>query len=161
MALADIIKTIFGSKADRDYKAVKPTLNKILAVYPEIDALSNDELRAHSAALRQRLRDVETPFEERIAQIREELGKDIPVGEKEKLATESDKLVKDEDEAIEACLTEILPEAFAIVKSTARRLKENETIEVTATQFDRDISVNHDFVTIDGDKAIYCYAFFM
>ena len=155
MALADIIKTIFGSKADRDYKAVKPTLNKILAVYPEIDALSNDELRAHSAALRQRLRDVETPFEERIAQIREELGKDIPVGEKEKLATESDKLVKDEDEAIEACLTEILPEAFAIVKSTARRLKENETIEVTATQFDRDISVNHDFVTIDGDKAIY------
>ena len=155
MALADIIKTIFGSKADRDYKAVKPTLNKILAVYPEIDALSNDELRAHSAALRQRLRDVETPFEERIAQIREELGKDIPVGEKEKLATESDKLVKDEDDAIEACLTEILPEAFAIIKSTARRLKENETIEVTATQFDRDISVNHDFVTIDGDKAIY------
>ena len=155
MALADIIKTIFGSKADRDYKAVKPTLNKILAAYPEIDALSNDELRAHSAALRQRLRDVETPFEERIAQIREELGKDIPVGEKEKLATESDKLVKDEDDAIEACLTEILPEAFAIIKSTARRLKENETIEVTATQFDRDISVNHDFVTIDGDKAIY------
>ena len=155
MALADIIKTIFGSKADRDYKAVKPTLNKILAIYPEIDALSNDELRARSAALRKRLRDVETPFEERIAQIREELGKDIPVGEKEKLATESDKLVKDEDEAIEACLTEILPEAFAIIKSTARRLKENETIEVTATQFDRDISVNHDFVTIDGDKAVY------
>jgi len=155
MALADIIKKLFGSKAERDYKAVKPVLNKILAVYPEIDALSNDELRARSAALRERLRAVEAPFEERIEQIREELGKDIPVGEKEKLATESDKLVKDEDDAIEACLTEILPEAFAIVKSTARRLKENETIEVTANQFDRDISVNHDFVTIEGDKAIY------
>jgi len=155
MALADIIKAIFGSKAERDYKAVKPVLNKILAVYPEIDALSHDELRARSAALRERLREVEKPFEDRIEQIREELGQDIPVGEKEKLATESDKLVKDEDDAIEACLTEILPEAFAIVKSTARRLKENETIVVTANQFDRDLSVNHDFVTIDGDKAVY------
>ena len=155
MALADIIKKIFGSKAERDYKAVKPILNKILAVYPEIDSLSNDDLRAHSAALRERLRAVEKPFEDRMEQIREELEKDIPIGEKEKLATESDKLVKDEDDAIEACLTEILPEAFAIVKSTARRLKENESIEVTANQFDRDISVNHDFVTIEGDKAIY------
>ncbi len=156
MALADVIKKIFGSKADRDYKAVKPTLQKILAVYPEIDALSNDDLRARSAALKQRLREVEAPFEDRMAQIREELGKDIPVSEKEKLATESDKLVKDEDEAIEKCLTEILPDAFAIMKSTARRLKENEFIEVTANQFDRDISVNHDFVRIEGDKAIYC-----
>ncbi len=156
MALADVIKKIFGSKADRDYKAVKPTLQKILAVYPEIDALSNDDLRARSAALKARLREVEAPFEDRIAQITEELGKDIPISEKEKLATESDKLVKDEDEAIEKCLTDILPEAFAIMKSTARRLKENEYIEVTATQFDRDISVNHDFVHIDGDKAVYC-----
>jgi preprotein translocase subunit SecA len=155
MALADIIKKIFGSKADRDYKAVKPILTKILEAYPAIDALSNDELRARSAALRQQLRDVEAPFEDRIAQIKEELAKDIPISEKEKLATESDKLVKDEDEAIEKCLTEILPEAFSIMKSTARRLKENERIEVTATQFDRDISVNHDFVTIEGDKAIY------
>ena len=155
MALANIIRKIFGSKADRDYKAVKPTLMKILAAYPEIDALSNDELRARSAALRERLREVEAPFEERMEQIRVELGKDIPVSEKEKLATESDKLVKDEDEAIEKCLTEILPEAFSIVKSTARRFKENATIEVTATQFDRDISVNHDFVSIDGDKAVY------
>ncbi|MCR5326247.1 MAG: preprotein translocase subunit SecA [Bacteroidales bacterium] len=156
MALADIIKKIFGSKADRDYKAVKPILTKILEAYPAIDALSNDELRARSAALRQQLRDVEAPFEDRIEQIREELAKDIPISEKEKLATESDKLVKDEDEAIEKCLTEILPEAFSIMKSTARRLKENEYIEVTATQFDRDISVNHDFVTIQGDKAVYC-----
>ena len=155
MALANIIRKIFGSKADRDYKAVKPTLMKILAAYPEIDVLSNDELRARSAALRERLREVEAPFEERMEQIRVELGKDIPVSEKEKLATESDKLVKDEDEAIEKCLTEILPEAFSIVKSTARRFKENATIEVTATQFDRDISVNHDFVSIDGDKAVY------
>ncbi len=155
MALADVIKKIFGSKAERDYKAVKPILNKILAIYPEIDALSNDALREHSAALRERLRAVEAPFEERMEQIRTELAGDLPIDEKEKLATESDKLIKDEDDAIEACLTEILPEAFAIMKSTARRFKENEVIEVSATQFDRDISVNHDFVTIEGDKALY------
>ena len=155
MSLASYIGKIFGSKSERDFKAVKPTLDKILAVYPEIDALSDDDIRARSAALRERLREVEKPFEDRIAEIKLELDKDIPVSEKERLASESDKLVKDEDEAIEKALDEILPVAFAIVKSTARRFKENPTITVTATQFDRDLSVNHDFVDIVDDKAIY------
>ena len=146
---------MFGSKADRDYKAVKPILDKVLAVYPEIDSLSDDDLRAHSAALRQKVRDVEAPFEKRIAEIKDELNKDIPVEQKEALAGESDKLVKEEDEAIEKCLDEILPEAFSIVKSTARRFKENKEIVVTATDFDKDLSVSHDFVKIDGDKAVY------
>ena len=155
MSFASVIGKVFGSKADRDYKAVKPILQNILAVYPEIDALSNDELRARSAALRQKLAEVEAPFENRIAEIKEELNKDIPVSEKEKLADESDKLVKDEDEAIEKSLADMLPEAFAIMKSTARRFKENESVVVSATQFDKDLSVGHDFVTIDGDKAVY------
>ena len=155
MSFASVIGKIFGSKSERDYKAVKPTLDKILAVYPEIDALSDDGIRERSAALRARLQEVEKPFEDRIAEIKDELDKDIPVSEKEKLAGESDKLVKEEDEAIEKCLDEILPEAFAIVKSTARRFKEHETITVKATQFDRDLSVNHDFVTIEGDQAVY------
>ena len=155
MPISDILKVLFGSKADRDYRAVKPILTKFFEVYPTINALSDDDLRAHSAALRERLREVEKPFEDRMEAIREELSKDIPVSEKEKLATESDKLVKDEDDAIEKCLNEILPEAFAIVKSTGRRFKENETITVTATDFDRKLSVNHDFVHIEGDKAIY------
>ena len=146
---------MFGSKADRDYKAVKPTLQKILAVYPEIDALSNDDLRARSEALRQKLREVEAPFESRIEAIKDELNKDIAISEKEKLADESDKLVKEEDEAIEKSLTEMLPEAFAIMKSTARRFKENPEVAVTATKFDQDLSVSHDFVRIEGDKAIY------
>ena len=155
MSLATAIAKIFGTKADRDYKAIKPVLQKILDVYPDIDKLSDDEIRQHSEALKAKLREVEAPFETRIAEIKAKLDEEIPIAEKEKLANESDKLVKDEDEAIEKCLNEILPEAFAIVKSTARRFKENETITVTATQFDRDLSVNHDFVTIDGDKAIY------
>ena len=155
MSLASVIGKIFGSKSERDFKAVKPVLDKILAVYPEIDALSDDDIRARSAALRARLQAVEEPFETRIAEIRAQLDRDIPVSEKETLAGESDKLVKDEDEAIEKCLDEILPEAFAIVKSTARRFKENETLTVTATPFDRELSVNHDFVSIEGDKAVY------
>ncbi len=156
MALADVIKKIFGSKADRDMKAVKPILDKVLAAYPEIDKLSNDGLRAKSEELKKRIREVEAPFETRIAEIKEELAKDIPVSEKEALATESDKLVKDEDEAIEKILNEILPEAFSIMKSTARRFAQNETITVSATDFDRYLAASgKDFVHIEGDNAIW------
>ena len=73
MAIADILKKIFGSKSDRDMKAIKPVLDQILAVYPDIDKLSNDELRARSTALRARIADVEKPFEDRIAEIRQSL----------------------------------------------------------------------------------------
>ena len=155
MSLSTFIGKVFGSKADRDYKAVKPILEKILSIYPQIDALDDDALRERSRALREKLASVEAPFETRIAQIRGELAGDIPVSEKEKLAGESDRLVKEEDEAIENCLNEILPEAFAIVKSTARRFKENPEIRVKATDFDRDLSINHDFVEIDGDTAVW------
>ncbi|MBQ3872856.1 MAG: preprotein translocase subunit SecA, partial [Bacteroidales bacterium] len=156
MAVADVLKKIFGTKSDRDMKAIKPVLDKILAVYPEIDKLSNDELRAHTEALKARIREVEKPFEDRIAEIKEELEQDIPVSRKEALASESDKLVKDEDDAIEVILNEILPEAFAIVKSTARRFAQNPTIEVTATDFDRQLAAEgREFVSIEGDKAIW------
>ena len=155
MGFTNIIGKLFGTKADRDMKLVKPILDKILAEYDSVDKLSNDELRARSEGLKERLREVEAPFETRIEEIRQALEGDLPVAEKEKLATESDKLVKDEDEAIEKCLDEILPEAFAIMKSTARRFAQNEFIEVTATQFDRDLSIKHDFVHIEGDTAVY------
>ena len=155
MALANLIKSVFGSKAERDYKAVKPILDKVLASYETIDKLSDDELRAHSARLRQHMIDVEAPFENRIAEIKAKLDEDLPISEKVKLAEESDKLVKDEDDAIEKALAEILPEAFAIMKSTARRFTENETITVTANDFDRELSLDKDFVHIEGDKAIY------
>ena len=156
MALADILKKVFGSKSDRDMKLVKPMLEKVLAAYPGIDALSNDDLRARSAALRAKIFEVEKPFEDRIAEIKAEIEKDIPVAQKEALATESDKLVKDEDDAIEKCLDEILPEAFAIMKSTARRFAQNETITVTATDFDRNLAaLGRDFVRIEDDKAIW------
>ncbi len=155
MAIASILKKVFGSKADRDLKQIRPVLNKVLEAYGPIDKLSNDELRAKTEELKARLRECEAPFEKRIAEIKAKLDEDIPVHEKESLATESDKLVKEEDAEIEKVLEEILPEAFAIMKSTARRFKENATIEVSANDFDRALSINHDFVHIEGDKAVY------
>lgn len=155
MALVDIIKKVFGSKSERDMKQVKPILEKVLAAYKDIDKLSNDELRARTEELKKKIREREEPFEKRIAEIKEHLESDIPVSEKEKLATESDKLVKEEDEEIEKVLNEILPEAFAIMKSTARRFAQNPVVEVTANDFDRDLSTSRDFVKIEGDKALW------
>ena len=155
MALVDIIKKVFGSKSERDMKQVKPILEKVLAAYKDIDKLSNDELRARTEELKKKIREREEPFEKRIAEIKEHLESDIPVSEKEKLATESDKLVKEEDEEIEKVLNEILPAAFAIMKSTARRFAQNPVVEVTANDFDRDLSTSRDFVKIEGDKALW------
>ena len=137
MSFTDVFKKIFGTKADRDMKAIRPTLDKVLAAYKSIDTLSDDELRERCQALKDRIRAAIAEDEARIAQIKEELEKEIPLSQKEALATESDRLVKKVDETIEKVLDEILPEAFAIMKSTARRFKENPVIKVKATEFDR------------------------
>ena len=155
MSFTDVFKKIFGTKADRDMKQLKPMLNKVLAAYTDIDKLSDDELRARCDNLKAVIRERIASDEARIAAIRDELETEIPVDKKEALATESDKLVKKVDETIETVLEEILPEAFAIMKSTARRFKENAQIRVKATDFDRDLSTTKDFVTIDGDYAIW------
>ena len=155
MSFTDVFKKIFGTKADRDMKQLKPMLNKVLAAYTDIDKLSDDELRAKCDSLKAVIRERIASDEARIAAIRDELETEIPVDKKEALATESDKLVKKVDETIETVLEEILPEAFAIMKSTARRFKENAQIRVKATDFDRDLSTTKDFVTIDGDYAIW------
>jgi len=155
MSFTDVFKKIFGTKADRDMKAIKPVLDKVLAAYKEIDQLSADELRVRCQALKDKIQAAIAEDEARIAQIREELEKEIPLSQKEKLATESDKLVKRVDETIEGVLDEILPEAFAIMKSTARRFKENPVIKVKATDFDRNLSAVKEFVTIDGEYALW------
>ena len=130
MGFSDLFKKLFGTKAERDLKQLKPMLAKVLAAYETIDRLSDDDLRAACDALKAKIRTAIAADEDRIAQIRTELETDIPVQQKEKLATESDKLVKKVDETIEKVLDELLPEAFAIMKSTARRFKENPVIKV-------------------------------
>ena len=155
MSFTDVFKKLFGTKADRDMKAIRPTLNKVLEAYKEIDLLDDDALRARCQSLKDKIQAAIAADENRIAQIKDELEKDIPLKQKEALATEQDKLVKKVDETIETVLDEILPEAFAIMKSTARRFAQNETIRVKATQFDRDLSTTKEFVTIEGDYAVW------
>ncbi|MBQ8048136.1 MAG: preprotein translocase subunit SecA [Bacteroidales bacterium] len=155
MSFTDVFKKLFGTKADRDMKALRPTLDKVLEAYKEIDVLDDDALRARCQALKDKIQASIAADEGRIAEIREELEKEIPLKQKEALATEQDKLVKKVDETIETVLDEILPEAFAIMKSTARRFTQNPVIKVKATQFDRDLSTTKEFVTIEGDYAIW------
>ena len=155
MSFTDIFKKIFGSKAERDLKQLRPILDKVLAAYETVDKLSDDQLRAKTEQLKKLIADRISADRQRIEEIKAELEKDIPVEQKEKLASESDKLTKKVDEEVEAVLNEILPEAFAVMKSTARRFKENAVIEVAATDFDRDLAATKDFVEIQGDKALW------
>ncbi len=155
MSIADFFKKIFGTKADRDMKQLTPILNKILAAYEDIDKLSVDELRERSQQLKDKIQAKIAVDEARIAEIKEKLEEELPFKEKEALATEADKLVKKVDEDIEVVLEEILPEAFAIMKSTARRFNENETIKVKATEFDKTLSVTKDFVSVEGEYAYW------
>lgn len=147
---------IFGTKSEKDLKAVQPIVDKIKEVYPSISKLSNDELREASEALKRKIREYIKEEEQQIIDLKKKMEEPgIDLTEKEEVYSEIDKLNKKVDEKIEEILLEILPEAFAIVKDTARRFKENSVLEVKATQFDRDLSVNKHFVTIEGDKAIW------
>ncbi len=154
--LASIIKTIFGSKADKDRKEIEPYLQKIKAVYPSIEALSNDELRARSEALKKAIADFIAEDEARIVELKARLElAETTLDEKERISKEIDQTTKRIDERIEEKLDEILPEAFAIMKDTARRFAQSDEVVVTANDFDRDLAATKDFVRIEGDKAVY------
>ncbi|MBQ1937477.1 MAG: preprotein translocase subunit SecA, partial [Bacteroidales bacterium] len=156
MSLTSFFGKIFGTKAERDYKKLQPILAQILEEYKSIDALSNDQLRAESAALKALIRERIAEDENRMAQIREQLeNAELDVKEKVALATESEKLVKKIDEEIEVVLNEILPKAFAIMKSTARRFAQDGQVRVKANDFDRKLAATRDFVEIEGDEAIW------
>ncbi len=154
--LTSLIKLFFGSKADKDRKQIEPYVNKIKEIYPSISALTNDELRAHSANLMKQIADFIAADEAHIVEQKAKLELDTTsLDDKEKISKDIDQTVKRIDEKIEQKLDEILPEAFAIMKDTARRFAENDTVEVTANDFDRNLAAEKDFVTIEGDKAIY------
>ncbi len=154
--LSSIIKLMFGSKADKDRKEIEPYVEKIRAIYPSITALSNDELRAKSAALRQSIADYIAPDEAQIVELKSQLEKhDISLADKESISKQVDDITKSIDQKIEQKLDEILPEAFAIMKDTARRFSEHETVRVTANNFDKSLAASKDFVAIEGEEAIY------
>ena len=156
MGFIDIITKLFGNKAQKDMQAVMPYVEKIKAVYAEIDALTDDELRLRSAALMQRLQEAVAADKMKIIELKATI-ESLEIDKREKVYNEIDRLEKEVLNIYDKTLIDIIPDAFAIVKSTARRFAQNETITVTATQMDRDLAADtrFDFVDIEGDKAIY------
>ena len=151
-----LLSKLFGSKATRDMKLIQPWVEKIKAVSPAIEALSHDELRAKTRELQHNIQSSADDLNQQISEIRAKI-EETPIEEREQLFTQIDKLEKQVLERMDVALEEALPEAFAIVKDTARRFATNETIKVTATDYDRELAVTKDFVELDEDgvHAIY------
>ena len=151
-----VIGFFIGSKVKRDLDEIAPYIVQIREIYESIKKLSDDQLRERTNNVRQRISDYVKPENDEIANIRLSLENEMfSVEERERLYNRIDDLKKEIEEKYKVILDEVLPEAFAIAKDTARRFKENATIEVTATDFDRQLATTKDFVEIVGDKAIY------
>ena len=154
MGFNEFMTKLFGNKSQRDLKEIDPYVIKIKAVYPEIQKLSNDELRAKTDEIKQRIQDFVSEENARVEELRKGI-EDKELEERETIWAEVDVIEKAITEKMEIVLEESLPEVFSVMKETARRFTENEQVIVTANQFDRDLATKHDFVSIEGDKAIY------
>ncbi len=154
MGFNEFISKIFGNKASRDMKEIQPWVEKVKAAYPKISALSNVELRAASAALKAKIQGTVTEERARIEALKESI-ENTELEKREAIFAQIDKLEKEVLEKLDKALDAALPEAFAIVKDSARRFTEEKDVVVTANDFDRELASKFDFVTIDGDKAIY------
>ena len=156
MNFNNFLKSLFGDKSSRDMKLIQPLVEKVKAEYPKIKALTNDELRAKTKELQHY---VQSSADEQKKQIEELKAKieETPIDEREEIFNQIDKLEKEVLDIYEKALDEVMPTAFNIIKDTARRFAENEETIVTATEFDRELAAQptNDFITIDGDKAIY------
>ncbi|NLO50955.1 MAG: preprotein translocase subunit SecA [Bacteroidales bacterium] len=152
-----VLKKLVGNKADRDLKAINPILTATLKAYETIKDLSNDELRAKTQEFKARIAEHIQPETTQIAELKLQIENDpdMDVDQKEKMYEEIDKLETTSYEKTQEILGKILPEAFSVMKETARRFKDNETVEVTATQMDRDLAARYDHVNIVDNKAYF------
>lgn len=154
MGFNDILSKLFGNKSQRDLREVQPYLTKIKETYPSIQALSNDELRARSESLKQKIREYTAAERAEIEKLKSNV-EELDLEAREEVWNKVDKIEKTILDRTEEILDEALPEAFSIVKDTARRFAENAEIVVTATDRDREFATKFDFVRIEDDKAIY------
>jgi len=147
---------IFGSKSERDIKAIQPLVVKINEEYAKLSSISNDELRAKTIEFKGRISAFLTDIDGKISALKADAESNyLDLHQKTAIYDQVDALGKDRDTELEKVLLEILPEAFAVVKETSRRLSENEFLEVTATQYDRDYAARRSNVKIVGDKALW------
>ena len=151
------LKKFFGTKSEKDIKTIQPIVDKIIEIYPTLQSLSNDQLRAKVDALKQKIQDAIKPEQNQINDIKSQIEKDfdMEVDAKENLYKEIDAIEKEITKKIEEVLNEILPEAYAILKDTSRRFSENEELVVTANDFDREISKDHKNIEIRGTQAAW------
>ncbi len=154
--LEKVLSSFLGSKADRDLKELEPYIQRINSVYPSIANLANDELRARTSEIKQKVRDFVENDQKELAALKEKSeDEELSHNEKENLYDQIDKLEKEIDKKFEVVLDEVLPEVFSIVKETARRFVENEEIEVTAQDFDKELAAKHDHIDIKDNKAYW------
>ncbi|MEG2101530.1 MAG: preprotein translocase subunit SecA, partial [Flavobacterium sp.] len=150
-----IIKVFVGDKSQKDVKALQPYLNKIKTFETSLMALSHDDLRARTVYFKDRIKEARADKDAKIASLKAEVENIEDIDKREDLYDAIDSLEKEAYEISEKTLLEILPEAFSVVKETARRFKDNSFIEVTATPKDREFSASKTYVTIEGDKATW------
>lgn len=154
MNFSKILQSLFGDKSSRDMRLIQPIVEKIKAAYPAIQALDNDGLRNRTKEIQKQVQDSAKEQKDKITELKSKV-EETPIDEREEIFNDIDKLEKETLEIYEKSLNDVLPDVFSIMKDTARRFAENETIEVTATDFDRKLAATKDFVHIEGDKAIY------
>ncbi len=156
MILGNLLKKFFKTKSEKDVEEIMPVVHQINEIYKTLHNLSNDELRARSQALKKKVQEYFAAEEKEIETLKAEAeGENVTLEEKERIYEKIEKLEKEVYRKIEEILLEVLPEAFAIVKETARRFVENSELEVTATDFDRNLAAKKSNVVIQGDKAIW------
>ena len=154
MNINNFLSKLLGNKSTRDMREIQPWVEKIKREEPAIQALDNDALRAKTQELRAQVQNSANDLKEKIEELKKKI-EDTPIENREVIFNQIDKLEKEVLERYDTELEKILPQAFAIVRETARRFAENEEIVVTATDFDRELAATHDFVRIEDDKAIY------
>ena len=154
MGFNAVLSKVFGNKSQRDLKEIDPYVQRVLAAYPNIEKLSNDDLRSRTQELMADIQSRVATETARIAELRASIDS-LELEDRERVWAEIDKIEKDVTETHEKTLEEIMPEVFSIVKDTARRFFESAEIRVTATDFDRQLATTQDFVTIDGDTAVF------
>ncbi len=155
--ISNLLKSILGDKSSKDRKVYQPIIDKANGSYTQLQSLSDDQLRVKTAEFRKIISEGTESLENELSELKQKAADiNLPVHEKEDLFDQIDKQTKTIDEKIEELLEEILPEAFAVVKETARRWKENGALRVTATEMDRSLAVSRpDGITIEGDQAIW------